>query len=117
MNNSLDIQVSNKKSGLVGSKRAQFDMNLLLDTPFHQRTTIVSTARAVGLSPSTLHNMVKRGQLKRVRNRVKPYLSEAHKNARVRWALGFIIPKTVRTLLQFRRLFNYVHTDEKLFKN
>ena len=91
------------------------DLDMLRATPLCQRTTIASASKAIGIHKTTFYRMVKRGQIKRHTNSVKPGLTDNHRVARVRWVIMSIIPATIRTIPQFRNMYNMVHIDEKWF--
>ena len=116
MSNEQIINVENFKRGRVGRKRMTLDVERILNTPLCQRQTIVAIAKALGIHKTTLHRMVKRKQVKKVPNSIKPYLTEHHKLARIRWVLSsLIILRPIREIPKFRNMYNYVHTDEKWF--
>ncbi|XP_010669535.1 uncharacterized protein LOC104886745 [Beta vulgaris subsp. vulgaris] len=90
-----------------------FDLNH--PRQLRNRTSIRSTAAALGMHKSTLHRLVKRGAIKKHTNAIKPHLTPAHRVARVLWCLGSIIPNTIQTIPKFSNMYNLVHVDEKWF--
>ncbi len=81
--------------------------------PFRQRGSLRSLEAASGLSKSSLRRSIKRGQIHRHSNTVKPYLTDQNKRDRVKFALSFV--RSHVTSLLFGTMFDYVHLDEKWF--
>ena len=110
------IKVCHQRTGVIGRKKFQVDISRLCDTPLHQRTTLNVSAKALGVHRSTIARWVRRRQIKKVSNTIKPYLNDNHKLDRVRWVLSsLIIPKLIREIPKFRNMYNFVHIDEKWF--
>ena len=108
------IDVSNKK-GRVGRKPRSWDEEYLNSIPQKKRTTIRQFAAAIEVSPSCIVEMLKRGIIRSHTNNINPSLKTHHKQARLMWIMGKIIPKSVRTGARFDCLFNVIHIDEKWF--
>ena len=80
-------------------------------TPLRQRTTVRDAAAAIGIGATTLWNFLKRKEIRRTSNTLKPILTSANKFRRVQWVLSHINPETKR----FSDMYSDVHVDEKWF--
>ncbi|KAL2935755.1 Histone-lysine N-methyltransferase SETMAR [Bienertia sinuspersici] len=109
------IDLHTKKAGRVGRKRYTLQTSQLTEVPLRQRTTLRSLAGALNISKSTVHRMVKRGEIKSHSNPMKPQLTFTHKYERVKWCVQSIIPQTIHTIPHFHLLQNVIHVDEKWF--
>lgn len=113
--NSLDVVHAIKKDrkGKCGRKRvdAKSVNDALRAVPFSRRGTLRDCAEATGFKKSTLWDVLKRGEIDRISNTLKPVLTEKNKIERIRWAVSFIHPRT----LMFEGMYDVVHLDEKWF--
>lgn len=82
-----------------------------MNTPLRNRRTIRNTALSIGIPPTTLWDILKRGNIRRVSTTLKPLLTDQNKRNRVEWALSFVD----RDSLAFASMYDYVHLDEKWF--
>ncbi|XP_056695070.1 uncharacterized protein [Spinacia oleracea] len=94
---------------------ANDEEEVLLSVPLKQRTTMKSFASALGVSPSTIYRLLKRGILWSHTNSIQSKLTPMHKTFRLKFVLTKILPRTVNSLPRFENLYNMVHIDEKWF--
>ncbi|KAL2923733.1 Homeobox-leucine zipper protein HDG5, partial [Bienertia sinuspersici] len=78
------IGLHTKKARRGGRKRYTLQTSQLTEVPLRQRTTLRSLASALNISKSTVHRMVKRGEIKSYSNLMKPQLTFTHKYERVK---------------------------------
>ncbi|KAL2893707.1 Transposable element Tc3 transposase [Bienertia sinuspersici] len=109
------VNVQTKKAGRVGRKRMSLPTERLTEVPLRKRTTLRSLAIALNMCKSTLHKMVKRGEIRTHTNPIKPELTFTHKYERMQWCVKSIIPQTIHTVPRFHLLQNLIHVDEKWF--
>ena len=105
--------IRNRKKGRVGrpSIDAKIVNDALVPVLAQHRQTLRHASAATGFSISTLLRVLKRGEIRRVRNNMKPFLTEENKLDRVRWALFMICGQT----LVFASMQDYFVFDEKWF--
>ncbi|XP_021854535.2 uncharacterized protein [Spinacia oleracea] len=113
--NGQHVNVDNRKKGRVGRKRITVDPQVIMSVPLKKRTTLRSMEKAVNMKKSTLHRLVKRGEVISHSSPIKPDLTPTHMMARMKWCLGHIIPATIRTIPRFSEMYNIIHVDEKWF--
>jgi hypothetical protein len=106
--------VSSKKTGRVGRKKAIVTSEQVRQIPLQQRTNIRSMASALNLSASTVHARIKEGILKPHSNALKPFLTEENKKARLRFCISMVISSPTHDPV-FQDMMNIVHIDEKWF--
>ncbi|CAE5958032.1 unnamed protein product [Arabidopsis arenosa] len=109
------VDVSQRRKNRCGRKRMQIDLQRVLDTPLHKRTTLRTMAEAIGISHSTLYKNVKEGLMRRHSNALKPHLKEENKVARLRFCMTMLDPASLSHEPQFIDMYNIVHIDEKWF--
>lgn len=109
-----DICVNHAKKN-CGRKPLLTDEEILCSIPLKQRTTLRSFAAALGVSPSTVYRLLKRGILRSHTNSIKPKLTDKHRTARLQFVVSRVIPGTIHTLPRFKMMYNMVHIDEKWF--
>ena len=86
--------------------------NKVKSVPFRRRQTIRSTAAAVGVSTTTIFNLMKEENgIQRKTTTLKPLLSDANKLERMRFCVSKVDPSTMK----FKSMLNTVHIDEKWF--
>lgn len=83
----------------------------LKSVPLRQRTTLRDAAAPIGISKSTLWDILKPKQIKRTSNTSKPVLTSANRLRRVQLVLSNSNPETKR----FADMYIDVHVDEKCF--
>ncbi len=81
--------------------------------PFRQRGSLRSLEAASGFSTSLLSRSMKREQIHKHSNTLKPYLTDPNKRDRVKFALSFVRGHVYS--LPLRTMFDYVQFDEKWF--
>ncbi len=103
--------IRNSKKGHVGrpSIDAKTVNDALVSVPARHRQTLHHASTATGFSISTLLRVRKRGEIRRVSNKMEPILTKENKPDRVRWGLLMISPQT----LLFTSMHDYVLLDEK----
>ncbi len=112
-----DVHVALRKiyKGQVGRKRFSGDeiSEMVSAVPFRQRGSLRSLEAVSSLSKSSLSCSMKRGQIHKHSNTLKPYLTDQNKRDRVKFALSFVRGHVYS--LSLRMMFDYVHFDEKWF--
>ena len=70
-----------RKKGVVGRPRKNIDdvNEAMKASPYSQRGTLRDTAVAIGIPKSTLWDLLKKGDVKRVSNTIKPILTPQNK--------------------------------------
>ena len=76
-----------------------------------RRQTVRSLSAAIGVTKSTLHRMLKREEIKRVSNRLKPLLTPENETQRVQFVMDQISAQNG----EFINLSKKVHVDEKMY--
>ncbi|XP_010516452.1 PREDICTED: uncharacterized protein LOC104792102 [Camelina sativa] len=109
------VDVSQRRKNRCGRKKILIDIQRIIDTPLHRRTTLRTLAEALGISHSTLYKRVKEGLLRRHSNALKPHLKEENKVARLRFCLSMLDPNSLNHEPKFIDMYNIVHIDEKWF--
>ncbi|KAL6563295.1 hypothetical protein OROHE_005882 [Orobanche hederae] len=109
------INMQSNMRGNVGRKRIQVDINKLKDIPVHRRKTQKSVAAAMGISQSTVTRWLKRKQIKRHSNAIKPLLIEGGKIKRLEFCLNHIVPSSLPNNPTFHDMHDHIHIDEKWF--
>lgn len=115
-NGNLCADVSSRIPGKKGRPKIVIDVEKLTSIDKRKRTTIRSTAFAMGVSPTTLHRRILEGIIKRHTNALKPYLTEENKIDRLAYCLSMINQSTIgEGDPLFLSQFDRVHFDEKWF--
>ena len=99
----------------MGPKRLKIDLEKVKSIPYEQRETIKSLAAAMSMAPTTMHRHIGYGSFSWSPSVIKPVLSEAHKLARIKYALNNLIPRPDLNMAIFKECFNTIHVDEKWF--
>ena len=113
--NGEELSVSHKKTAHCGRKKIPLDLNQVMATPLHKRTSLRSFSMALGIAPSTLHRRVKEGTIRRHTNAIKPSLSDANKTERLKFCLSMLENESLAHEPKFNNMYNIVHIDEKWF--
>lgn len=113
--NDGDINVSHRRSGNCGRKQISLDLSKVRDTPLHKRTTLRSLSASLGMSKTTLHRRVKKGDIRRHTNAIKPGLTEENKKKRLEFCLSMLDKNSLPIEPKFIDMYNIVHIDEKWF--
>ncbi|CAN0383563.1 unnamed protein product, partial [Pylaiella littoralis] len=109
-------QLANRRNGNSGRKGIPIEelRERLRDIPLNNRTTQRRLAAALEIPLTTLHKNLKALGLRAHSNAIKPYLTDAGKQARLRWALRWVLPAAggAKVVHDFE---DFVHLDEKRF--
>ena len=76
--------------------------------------TIEDVARELGVSKSRMQSYLRKGQLRRHSSSIKPYLTSANKETRLKWCID-MIDQGLLDDPKFKDLFDFVFIDEKWF--
>ncbi|KAF7136472.1 hypothetical protein RHSIM_Rhsim08G0101000 [Rhododendron simsii] len=79
------------------------------------RTNIRSLSKVVTVPKSTLHLRINEGDIRPHTSAVKPYLKEEGKRSRLQFCVSMVEPSSLQSQPMFKRMYNYVHIDEKWF--
>jgi hypothetical protein len=109
------VDVSNRKKNRCGRKKQECDVSALSSVPISERATMGDAARHLHISITKFHRMKKAGEIKRVSNTLKPFLTDENKNARLSWCLYMLDATSIPHDPMFQGLFDYVYIDEKWF--
>jgi hypothetical protein len=104
--------VCSLKKGRVGRKVIPVDLEALRNIPLKERMTIEDVCAKLNMSKWKIQKYLKKDLLRRHYSSIKPYLTEANKNSRLKWCVDMI----KRDLLadpRFKDLFDFVFIDEK----
>ena len=87
----LAMDVSSNKNK-CGRKPKNFapQLQALSDVPLNERGTVRGVAHAIGVSKSTVHRKIQKGDLRSHTNAVKPYLTQRNKEARVTFCMEHV---------------------------
>ena len=85
------------------------ELAMMSEIPMRRRQTMRSLSAAIGVTKSTLHRMLKREEIKRVSNRLKPLLTPENETQRVQFVMDQISAENG----EFINLTKKVHVDEK----
>eukprot|EP00171_Calliarthron_tuberculosum_P000550 IDg550t1 len=110
----IRVDFTTNKKGNSGRKPKYSRENVMAaiaQTPLSQRRTLRGLSNATSIPRSTLGAMRQKGWFLRHSSAVKPYLTDANKLARLKFAMSFVNPRTQR----FDAMYDYVHIDEKWF--
>lgn len=99
--------IANKKRGCVGRKITPLSTieNALSLIPRIRRRTFNHAARSTGISKGVIWRAVKKGELKRMRSKLRPKLTDANKFQRLQFALSLIDAGTRNFHSMFDRIF------------
>ena len=97
-----------KKCGRKITDRSD-KLAMMPEIPMRRRQTVRSLSAAIGVTKSTLHRMLKREEIKRVSNRLKPLLTPENETQRVQFVMDQISAENG----EFINLTKKVHVDEK----
>ncbi|KAL2940193.1 Replication initiation protein [Bienertia sinuspersici] len=100
------IDLHTKKAGRVGRKRYTLQTSQLTEVPLRRRTTLRSLAGALNISKSTVHRMVKRGEIKSHSNPMKPQLTFTHKYERAKGGNNYRISHMSKERLERQGLLS-----------
>lgn len=99
-----------KREGNCGRKRVPRDLGTAIKTiPYRQRRNMRSVAAALGVSKLAVVRAIKRGEIKRETNTLKPYLTDENKLKRLGFCLDFIDPISY----VFDAIEHRIYIDEK----
>ena len=110
----IPVNVHNRKRGRSGRKAIPIDLEKLRDIPLKNRMTIEDVARELGVSKSRIQSYLRKGQLRRHSSSIKPYLTSANKETRLKWCID-MIDQGLLDDPKFKDLFDFVFIDEKWF--
>jgi transcriptional regulator with XRE-family HTH domain len=110
----IPVKVPNLKKGRCGRKAVPIDLENLRNIPLQQRMTLDDVSSRLGISKTRLHKYLKKGMLRHHSSSVKPYLTEANKNTRLKWCID-MIDQSLLDDPKFKDLFDIVFIDEKWF--
>jgi len=112
----IPVDVASRKRGRNGRKKIPVDLERLRNVPLKDRMTLEDVSKVLGISKSTLHRYLQQGLLRRHSNSIKPYLTDANKMARLRWAVDMVDQGSSSCGdPRFKGLFDHVFIDEKWF--
>ncbi len=80
-------------------------------TPLPQRSTLAAIKNRSGVSVTTLHRALRRGDLRSEPRRKKPLLTTKYRIERIEWYLSGVNLR--QTSLPLFSILDYVHVDEK----
>ncbi|ETV85481.1 hypothetical protein H257_03211 [Aphanomyces astaci] len=109
----MKVTVASRKKGRVGRKKAFIAEQVkakLLQVPLAERTTLRSIAERTWISLGSLHRYLKLGMFRSHSNAITPFLTDANKYSRMKYAVEFVGPTQ-----ELNNLLQYVHLDEKWF--
>lgn len=89
------IDVSNKKKGRVGRKKADLGLSWIPAIPLNKRRTVRALARSLGCSYTALHRRFEWKQVKRRSSSLKPTLKAANKIARMQFCISMLDESTL----------------------
>ncbi|XP_026453291.1 uncharacterized protein LOC113354056 [Papaver somniferum] len=84
------VDISSKMVNRVGRKRIQLDLDRIKLIPLRKRTTIRGITHELNLSTSTVHRLIKNGNLRPHSNALRPGLMDENKIARVKFSAWII---------------------------
>lgn len=87
------FNVESRKRGRCGPKKKDFSQQLekIKDIPLNQRRTLRSLSNAVNVPRTTLHRILKKGNVfKRVSSSIKPSLTDVNKIERAQFCLQHV---------------------------
>jgi hypothetical protein len=86
----IPVKVPNLKKGRSGRKAIPIDLEELRNIPLQQRMTLEDVSSRLGVSKTRIHKFLKKGMLRHHSSSVRPYLTEANKNTRLKWCIDMI---------------------------
>lgn len=116
-NGSVCADVASQIQSRCKGKKLEVNISSAIQAvPLHKRDNLRSLSKATGIAKSTLHRRLKKGELRRHSNSIKPLLSEENKQKRLEFCLSMIVqPEGNHESYQFDPMFDTIHIDEKLF--
>ncbi|XP_026428378.1 uncharacterized protein LOC113324270 [Papaver somniferum] len=109
------VDISSKMVNRVGRKRIQLDLDRIKLIPLRKRTTIRGIAHELNLSTSTVHRLIKNGNLRPHSNALRPGLTDENKIGRVKFCLKMIDKGMDQSSNSFIDMLDRIHIDEKWF--
>nr|GEV32856.1 transposase, Tc1-like protein [Tanacetum cinerariifolium] len=109
------VDVSSKKTRVVGRKRIQIDFTQVSQILLRRRTNIRTLAKSIDVPKSLVHRRIKKGELRPYTNAVKPHLTDENKKARLRFCLSMVTPSFLSFSPTFKDMYNIIYIDEKWF--
>ncbi|XP_026435503.1 uncharacterized protein LOC113333202 [Papaver somniferum] len=97
----------------IGRKKIQIDLEMMSLIPFRRRTNIRSTAKALGMSKTTVWRRIKDGSIKAHSNAIKPGFSLKTRITRLKHCLE-MLDESVSPAV-FSGMYDRIHIDEKWF--
>lgn len=113
--NDGEINVSHRRSGNYGRKQIPLDLPKVLATPLHKRTSIRSLSASLGMSKSTLYRRIRKEDIRRHTNAIKPGLKEENRKKRLEFCLSMLDKNSLSFEPKFINMYNIVHIDDKWF--
>ena len=93
----------------------ELPLEAIKQLPVKKRRTVRALARNSNIPKSTLQDHIKRGNLERHSNSIKPTLTKNNELRRLQYCLAHIEPETIETDPLFKGNYNVIHVDEKWF--
>ncbi|GJN32425.1 hypothetical protein PR202_gb20934 [Eleusine coracana subsp. coracana] len=109
------VDVTSRKKVCTGRKATPIDLEPLRNIPLNERMTLEAVSKHLNVSKTKLIRYMRQGHLRRHSNSIKPFLTEANKNTRLKWCLDMLEPDSFPTDPRFNDLFDHVFIDEKWF--
>lgn len=91
----LPLDLSNKKKGRAGRKRADLDLSRIATIPLNRRRTVRALARAMSVSCTTLHRRFQWGDIKRCTSTLKPTLKAENRISRLKFCISMLDEETL----------------------
>ncbi|GJN40900.1 hypothetical protein PR202_gn00316 [Eleusine coracana subsp. coracana] len=107
--------VKSRKRGCSGQKETPIGLEPLHNIPLNERMTLDEVSRRLHVGKAKLIRYMRKGQLRRHSNNIKPYLTEANKKTRLKWCVNMIDQESTSNDQMFKALFDHVFIDEKWF--
>ncbi|XP_026451949.1 uncharacterized protein LOC113352330 [Papaver somniferum] len=109
--NGSPANVSSRMPKKIGRKKIQIDLEIMSLIPFRRRTNIRSTAKALGMSKTTVWRRIKDGSIKSHSNAIKPGFSLKTRIARLKHCLEMLDESVSPAVFSARpRYDEYVNT-------
>ncbi|XP_026428649.1 uncharacterized protein LOC113324548 [Papaver somniferum] len=109
------VDISSKMVNRVGRKRIELDLDRIKLIPLRKRTIIRGITHELNLSTSTVHRLIKDGNLRPHSNALRPGLTDENKIARVNFYLKMIDKGMTQSSSSFIDMLDRIHIDEKWF--
>lgn len=111
-----EADVSNKRKGRCGRKRADLDLLRIPSIPLNKRSTLRALARSLDVPYSTLRRRFKWGKIRKHTSSLKLTLKPENKLSRLKFCISMIDQTTIADAMpSFIDMQNIVHIDEKWF--